>query len=262
MIKNKGLVDRAVEALRAHVVEGSVEPGAALPSQGELCRRLGVSRTVVREAMRVLQSQGFVKLSQGRLSRVLPASTSVVVDGLGILMERSQVGLLDVQAVRRPLEIAVAVAAATRATPAQIEQLKQANAALKKAVTMESQILADMCFHQLLAESSGNPVFGIVLDVLSKFLHESRRKTLSLSGIKVALKHHEALVKALEQRDKEAARIAAEEGMDQTERDLRAQQAPRHGTPSRAQTPKHKPSRRTAPSKAPAKRPGSPHLSP
>ena len=77
-----------------------------------------------------------------------------------------------------------------------------------------------MRFHKIVAEATGNPVFGIVLDVLAQFLFESRRTTLKQSGAKVAL-HHQQLLKAIEGRDLTKARQAATDGMRQTEVDLK-----------------------------------------
>ncbi len=219
-LKPENLVSRTTEALRLFILEELIEPGAEMPSQGELCSRLGVSRTVVREAMRTLESQGLIEISQGRLPRVLPPNTNAVMDGLSTLMERSQVSLLEVLAVRRPLEVEAAGMAATNATPRHCQQMREANAALGKARTIEDQILADMRFHHVVAEASGNPVFRIVLDVLAQFLFESRRKTLKQSGAKVALRHHSTLLAAIEAHDPVAARTAAEAGMDQTRADL------------------------------------------
>jgi GntR family transcriptional repressor for pyruvate dehydrogenase complex len=220
-LKSENLVARAVEALRHFILEEMIEPGAELPSQGELCARLGVSRTVIREAMRVLESQGFIEVSQGRRPRVLPANTQAVMDGLSTLMERSTVTLLDVLAVRRPVEIEAAVLAAERATEEHLRQMSEANDALARAETIEEQILADMRFHKIIADATANPVFGIVLDVLAQFLFESRRKTLTQSGAKVALRHHQRLLAAIEERDPTKTRQAAEDGMRQTETDLK-----------------------------------------
>lgn len=220
-LKPENLVTRAVEALRQFILTEMIEPGAELPSQGELAEKLGVSRTVIREAMRTLESQGLVEISQGKLPRVLPANTQVVIDGLSTLMERSSVTLLDVLEVRRPVEIEAAVLAAEKATDEHLRQMRESNDALAKAKTIEEQILADMRFHKIVAEATGNPVFGIVLDVLAQFLFESRRTTLSQSGAKVALRHHELLLKAIEERDLTKARQAAADGMRQTEADLK-----------------------------------------
>ena len=232
-LKSENLVTRAVEALRQFILDELLVPGAELPSQGKLAERLGVSRTVIREAMRILESQGLLEITQGKLPRVLPPNTQVVIDGLSTLMERSSATLLDVLEVRRPVEIEVAVLAAERATGEHLRQMSEANEALAKAQTIEAQILADMRFHKIVAEATGNPVFAIVLDVLAQFLFESRRKTLKQSGAKVALRHHRQLLKAIEERDLTKARQAAADGMRQTEADLKreAKQLPSASDP-------------------------------
>ena len=130
-LKSENLVTRAVEALR-HILDELLVPGAELPSQGKLAERLGVSRTVIREAMRILESQGLLEITQGKLPRVLPPNTQVVIDGLSTLMERSSATLLDVLEVRRPVEIEVAVLAAERATGEHLRQMSEANEARQR----------------------------------------------------------------------------------------------------------------------------------
>lgn len=220
-LKTEKLVPRAVELLREFVLKEMQEPGAVMPSQVELGARMGVSRTVVREAMRVLEAQGLIRLSQGRLPQVLGANPRAAIDSLNILMERSSISLLDVLEVRRPLEVEAATQAAEKATDSHLARMRAANEALAAARTIEEQIVADMRFHKAIAEATGNPVFGIILDVLGQFLFESRRRTLRQSGAKVALRHHELLLTAITERDLAKARSAAEDGMRQTEADLK-----------------------------------------
>ena len=220
-LKHENLVPRAAEALRHLVLSDLRDSGAILPSQGELCTRLGVSRTVVREAMRMLEAEGLVKISQGKLPEVLAASPRAAINGLSTLMERSSLSLLDVLEVRRPLEVEAAMLAAAKATEEHLLRMHQANEALAAARTIEEQIIADMSFHKAVADATGNPVFGLLLDVLGQFLFESRRTTLKQSGARVALRHHQLLLAAIVERDISKARQAAEDGMRQTEADLK-----------------------------------------
>ncbi len=221
VLKTDSLVLRAVDALKSFIREEMLVPGALMPSQAELGSRLNVSRTVVREAMRILESQGFLRVSQGKLPEVMPPSTQGVIDSLSTLMERSKVTLLDVLAVRRPLEIEAAVLASQHATEAQISAMEHANTALAEAGSRDAQVLADARFHTILAEASGNPIFSIMLDVLGQFLIASRRRTLRQSGASVAVHHHCLLIEALRARDPERAKAAAEGGMAQTAADLK-----------------------------------------
>lgn len=66
LLRSRRLVEQTVEALRERIVAGFFGLDGELPPQGTLCRELGVSRSVVREAMQQLQSQRLVEVSQGR----------------------------------------------------------------------------------------------------------------------------------------------------------------------------------------------------
>jgi DNA-binding FadR family transcriptional regulator len=217
---SRNLVQDAAEALRRYVLEGHLGPGDELPSQGELCAELGVSRSVIREAMQVLQSQGLIEISQGRRPRVLPAGPAAVVDTLSMLVARSEIALAKLLEVRRPLEIEIAGLAAERATAQQRQQLREAVDALRAAPNIEAQIAADVRFHKVLAEASGNPLFGIVLDVLAELLYQSRRHTLQQSGVAMALSHHRKILAAVEAANPVKARTFMIQHMEQTRADL------------------------------------------
>lgn len=191
------LVDETVEALRRKILGGSLVAGDLLPSQGDLSTELGVSRSVIREAMKVLESRGLIEISQGRRPRILPASPTAVIETLQTLIERSELSLLALLEIRQPLEVEIAGLAAERLTGVQAEQLRESVAALREAPDRASEIAADMRFHKLLAEATGNPLFGIVLDVLAQLLQASRRKTLQQSGRDMALSYHERICDAV-----------------------------------------------------------------
>lgn len=214
------LVSRTVETLSQRILVGQFEAEARLPSQGELCIELGVSRSVMREAMRILQSRGFIDISQGARPRVMPARREVVIESFGTFLKRAGVSLTQVLEMRGPLEAEIATLAARHITPAQIEELQRSVDALAGAADFEAQIEADVWFHRILAEASGNPLFGIILDVLAEQLRASRRRTLARSGVEIALGYHQRVCAAVAAHDTEAARREMISHMDQTRRDL------------------------------------------
>jgi GntR family transcriptional repressor for pyruvate dehydrogenase complex len=214
------LVEQTVAALREQILSGSYPSGAVLPSQGAICDELGVSRSVVREAMRTLQSQGLIEVTQGRRPCVLPAGPAPVIESLGTLVERSVISLQQLLEVRRPLEVEIAARAARQRSDEHVEQLRLSLDAMRDAGDLPAQVDADVHFHKILADASGNPLFGIMLDVLSKLLHESRRHTIRQSGIETALRFHERIFRAVQEWDVESARNAMREHMEQTALDL------------------------------------------
>jgi DNA-binding FadR family transcriptional regulator len=212
----RNLVAGAVESIRNRILRGRLAAGSQLPSQGQLCADLGVSRSVVREAMQILQSQGLIEISQGKRPRVLPAGPQAAIGTLSTLIERTEVSLVKLLEVRRPLEVEIAGLAALRGDPRHFEQLRAAVDELSNSDDFDGEIAADMRFHKALAESSGNPLFGILLDVLAEMLRESRRLTLRRSGVEMALMHHERILAAVTDGDQDRARAAMADHMAQT----------------------------------------------
>ncbi|GIW81607.1 MAG: GntR family transcriptional regulator [Gemmatales bacterium] len=219
-LKSQNLVAQAVETLRGHILSGKYAAGDELPSQLEMCESLGVSRSVVREAMQILQSQGLVEISQGRRPRVLPARPDPVIDSLHNLVQRAQVSLLHLVEIRRPLEGEAAALAAKNATPQLIVELRQSVEELANAEELDAQIAADVRFHRLLAEATANPLFVMILDVLAPMLHESRRQTLRQSGVAVALAYHRKILEAVEAGDAKLAREVMLQHMQRTKQDI------------------------------------------
>jgi GntR family transcriptional repressor for pyruvate dehydrogenase complex len=203
-----GLVQRAVEALRARIVAGAYGPDGALPPQGQLCRELGVSRSVVREAMQQLQSLRLVAVSQGRRPRVLPTSSAAVVDSLDVFVRRSETSLLHLAEVRLALEAEIAAHAAQRALPEQLASLDETLGAMERTPSLADQVEADIRFHRLLAEATGNPLFPFLLDALAEMLRASRLRTIGRGGIGPALAGHREILQAIRAGQAEAARAA------------------------------------------------------
>jgi len=215
------LVGRVVAHLRDAILAGTHAPGAVLPSEGSLAESLGVSRTVIREAMRSLRSQGLVVMSQGARPRVAEVDARPTVESLALLLARSKTTLLQLTEVRRPLEAAIAGLAAERATAAQIAALHAANADLERAASLGGRVAADVRFHELLAAATGNPVFTVLLRTLGGLLVESRRQTIRTAGLAPALIGHREILAAVERRDPAAAEAAMRRHLDWAERNIR-----------------------------------------
>ncbi|MBM4315308.1 MAG: FadR family transcriptional regulator [Deltaproteobacteria bacterium] len=196
-------------SLTEKIVAGEYQ--GALPSEGELGSSLGVSRTVVREAMRILRAQGLVEVSQGRTPRVAPPDSHATVASLRLLLRRNRATLLQLVEVRQPLEGETAAIAAERANGEHLRQLERAVHDLATASKWDDRIEADVRFHRILAEATGNPVFVLLLETLAEFMEASRRKTMRYAGVDVALDGHRAILDALVERDPVRARKAMNE---------------------------------------------------
>ena len=211
--------------MREEIFAGQYGSSGPLPPEGKLCESFDVSRTVVREAMRILRAQGLVEVSQGRVPRVRPVDTRPAIDSLQVLLHRSDATLLHLAEVRRPLETEIAALAARRATAAHIKAVEAAIKQQAAARTLKRQGNADVLFHDLLAVATGNPVFPLLLTTLARPLRQSRQKTITRTGNERALTGHRAILEAVRRQDPAAAREAMKEHLTMAEEDLRGENA-------------------------------------
>ena len=215
------LVESVVRSLRQRILAGEFAAGV-LPPQGELATELAVSRSVIREAMQQLQSSRLIELSQGRNARVVPIGSEAIIDNLQLFMQRSQASLLHLAEVRQPLEAEIAALAAERIDDELLLRLHISVRKLSDAKTPQEQIDADLDFHRILAEATGNPIYLFLMDALAELLRESRRKTIGLGGVEPALDGHRAVLQAIQKRNPKAARAAMLEHVQASRRDLEA----------------------------------------
>jgi DNA-binding FadR family transcriptional regulator len=207
-----GQADRVSQV--AHYIEqailtGKWAPGDVLPSERDISAELGVSRSVVREAIGRLASLGLVRSVHGSGTRVEAPSDKPITAGYRRLLRLGEFRLSDLAAVRLPLETAIARLAAAHRRGAHLERLRQAQEVLHDPqVELEAQVQADLDFHATLAEASGNPLFGMVLAPIQELLIESRRRTLSQHGADLAYQHHAVILDAVAIGDATAAEEA------------------------------------------------------
>lgn len=205
-VRKVDLVSEVVNRLQQRFIDGTLE--GTLPSEAELCQIYGVSRTVIREALRVLQAQGVVELSQGRRPRVRPADPHAVAQSMSLHLGRLRTTLKDLIEVRKPLEGAIAAKAAERATDEQIDRMRQTIDTLRTAKKLPQRVDADLAFHRLLAEAANNPVFLMLLNTIWSLLQQSRYFTIPRSGVEVTASGHEAILNAVAAHKPGAARDA------------------------------------------------------
>jgi GntR family transcriptional regulator, transcriptional repressor for pyruvate dehydrogenase complex len=217
--RRTALVDHVVEEVRQAILRGDFLVGSELPSAEKLAETFGVSMTVVREAMRALRSQGLVVVSQGCRPRIAAVDSVATVSLLGLTLERIG-SIRDVMQVRWALEVEIAGIAAEHATDEHVVSLTESIKEMLDGNTIDRQIEADVRFHRVLAEATGNPIFAILIKSLETLLRELRRRTLLAMGVHSGVKEHKAILKAIRARDPESARQAMVSHMRLAEKSL------------------------------------------
>nr|WP_240188526.1 FadR/GntR family transcriptional regulator [Nakamurella flavida] len=210
------------------VIEGSFVAGSALPSEGELALRYGMSRLTVREAIRILRSQGVLEIRRGRGTFVnVPdrwTSLEAIVRAEHHRDPSSGVSEKLLEA-RRMVEVGAAQLAAARRSEEDLDELAscmQEMAAGHDSGDVDLFVEADIAFHAVIMRASGNIFVPFMFEPFGELLTHTRRQTSTLPVIQAnAIREHAAIAEALRAGDADAARGAMESHMDQTRDDLR-----------------------------------------
>jgi GntR family transcriptional repressor for pyruvate dehydrogenase complex len=222
LISAPSLVDSAVSELRTLIESQHLAPGTRLPTEPELIKRLGVSRTVLREAMSRLELLGLVRVRAGRGTEVgdrdsLAASSSLIRTALTL----SSADLLQFNELRTGIEVQSVRLAAERATPEDLALLEQRFEELVASTTAEEYVKRDCAFHLTIALLARNPLLLNVLEIVQDFMVSSMKKTMALGGdYRRGAKLHRNLLDGIKSRNAETAENVMREHMDVNRRVL------------------------------------------
>lgn len=178
----RNLCGQVVHDLGRRIVRGDFPPGTALPQEAALCEELDVSRTVVREAVKVLTAKGLVDSRPKRGTVVRPSKSWSHLDP-DVLQWRTEADadgsqLIYLSELRQAVEPAAAALAALRASEEDIALIAAACQQMEDSISsVEAFLAADQQYHIRVLQASGNPFFGPVANVVSSALLVSLRVT-------------------------------------------------------------------------------------
>lgn len=216
---NLTMPDRVTQALLELIRSGAYPAKSRLPSEAEMAQRFGVSRTVIREAVSRLKSEGLVESRQGAGVFVREAGMDAPFRINPAVVDSVQ-AVLQVAELRRGLEAEIAALAAERSSKAQIAEIKVRLDAIDDDVAAGGDgVQADMEFHRSIARATGNPHFLALWDFLGQFLKGAVAITRAWEAQKAETRsqveeEHKAMYEAIAARDGEAARAAARRHME------------------------------------------------
>ena len=187
---------------------GAEEDDRWLPGERALAEKLGVSRSVVREATKRLEQQGMLEIQHGNGIKVVDRLHRPLNDSLALLLPDMADRLQQLNEARLAIEPDSAAMAAERATKEHIRMLRRIQTQLEKATDSAAAIEADIAAHHAIADASGNLIYRLILDSLGEIGFTSRLRTIGRIGKQTAVEHHEAILNAIERRNPEAARAA------------------------------------------------------
>lgn len=229
---------RVVDELGRRVVGGVWEPGNPLPVEDALAAEIGVSRGVVREAVKALVAKGMLHVRPRTGTRVLPPEHWNHLDR--DVLRWKQAGdaaalLRDTGELRRIVEPEAARLAADRAGPDDVRVLYDSLAAMEAAAAEPGRrgyVEADIAFHRALLDASGNRLLGSLGRAVGIALeHSFLISTQTPGAVEASLPGHRAVVEAVEARDPAAAAAAVLAIIEAADREITQSPGMPSGTP-------------------------------
>ncbi len=208
--------------LTERIISREYEAESYLPPERELCEAMGVSRTVIREAIKLLESRGLVRIERGRGTVVQSSQPGPMSHSIKILMRRNYQRIEQLLEVRSILEVGVAGLAAERRTPESLDRMRRSVQLMKRKPGEPAGYAdADVQFHNEIAQAAGNPLFVALLEPLSDLLRESRLMTFAgLCMVGLRTTQHEDILNAISAKNSEGARDAMRQHLQDTMKDL------------------------------------------
>jgi GntR family transcriptional regulator, transcriptional repressor for pyruvate dehydrogenase complex len=230
ILATRTLADRVSESLMRRIVGGELPAGSSLPSEQLMAKSFGVSRTVIREAVSRLKSEGLIDTRQGRGATVRVDRTQVPLR-LDIDSENPLPSLLHILELRLGLDAEIAAIAAARRSRDQMSAIQRALLDIDYASEAGRDAVAeDLEFHLSIAQATRNPFFFELLRFLGRSFSDTMAITRANEGRLAALAkqtrvEHQAIAKAITKRDSDGAAAAARAHIEKASKRLLAADA-------------------------------------
>lgn len=210
--REASLTQKTLNHVEELILNGTLRHGDRLPPESKLTGKLGVSKTVIREAMRSLAAKGLVDIRPGSGMYVRGPGSAMIKEPVDLLLRSLLLRPNDVMEVREMLEVKVAGLAAERAKLSDIEAMEETIRALSvRNASVEDLAEADVTFHRLLAAATGNPLISVLTDSVNDLMLQLRLNAFRLDrahAIELAIKVHSHILGRVKARDAEGARRA------------------------------------------------------
>ena len=210
--QSRSLVQETSRRIAADIAEGKLMPGTRLPTEQEMMEAMGISRTVVREAVAALRAEGLVTTRQG-VGAFVAKPPPQILFGLAAGQSGKLADAIDIMELRAAVETEAAGLAATRAMDTQRGAIRAALAEVDAAIGRgEAAVGEDLAFHAAIAAATGNKQFHRFLEFLGALIIPRGRVRIQpadLHGYLTTIqREHRAILAAIEARSAPKAKAA------------------------------------------------------
>lgn len=221
-LQHKRIYEEVVEMIIERIRSGALNVGQKLPPERVLAEELRVSRTSLREALRALESMGFIYSVTGGGNYVSSISIENVLSPLSAMVAQDTKFASDIIDVRLHLEVHMAELAAKNATKQQVAQIYSAILNMQSEVEEGGNgIKGDNQFHLEVARASQNKAFAIISELVGELMAESRKATLNIPGQPLkSIEDHIVIFEAIRDGDGKRAATAMESHLTKASKNL------------------------------------------
>ncbi|WP_066821453.1 FadR/GntR family transcriptional regulator [Sphingomonas mali] len=217
--KTTGLVERVIDYLRDYVASEQLRPGAKLPSETTISTTLGVSRPVVREAMRALAATGLVEMAVGKRATIVSVDGEMISRVIRNAVLIGQAEARDILEMRRGIEIAMVALAAQRRNDQDVIELRAIISEMADHLgNAERYSSLDLELHMTLARATANPLYPLLIEAFRQLIEASMLAGIERWSATPELKRvqdlHEDIVREVVAGDPAAAAAAMAQHFD------------------------------------------------
>jgi GntR family transcriptional repressor for pyruvate dehydrogenase complex len=222
-IRPKKISEEIVSQIKHLITTGDLKPGDRIPSERELAQMLGVSRPSVREAIMVLDAMGLLAARQGGGTYVRSLTAGALNDPLSTMIEENPAMLHALVEVRMGLETWSAYLAAKRATPVEVERMRELLSTMKAQATRGGwDAEVDSQFHYAITAATHNTLQMHVLNTIHSLFHKTIQVALTEfyrkeGMVELLLEQHRAIYQAIAAGQPEQARQAMQDHLSLVE---------------------------------------------
>jgi GntR family transcriptional repressor for pyruvate dehydrogenase complex len=216
-----------VRHVRDLIFRGKFKPGQKLPTERELVRDIGVSRTSVRAGLQTLSAKGLLVIRHGAGTFVADGPPMLDSEPLSLLAALHGFTRKQMFEARRILEVSIARMAAESATAEQLARISDAVTAMFATCDdPQAFLLHDIRFHDAVGNASGNPILASVVEMISALFYEQRRKTVDRGGnLRSVAETHWHIYEAIRDREPGRAANLMSEHLIHAEREQQAEES-------------------------------------
>lgn len=218
VIQKTKIIEQVIEALKDYILKGNYKNGNYLPTEVELCKMMGIGRSTLREAVMILESQGFVRKMHGVGVMIVDESLSATSEMLRLMLIRKGYTMAELFEVRYINEIRTAELAALHATRENLEEIEKHLMIMRNSMSTNTEYLnADIEFHLAIARASQNSVFTMILQIVRPLLEDMIKETLKYNHRpEHSMKYHERIFDYIKNKDSDNSALAMKKHLEGT----------------------------------------------